>query len=168
MKNMPLLKIEQDSHKIFKRWHYASETGEAVIVVQNDDSWKITEELPEAVITHKRIYGLWRGIRILDPMWLISYDVKDKEQALQFQQVINVCYDNDINFGKIWNSNWRKLEGKEQRKKERKEAIIVEVVRKALLRRFQIADTYNRLPPTDQTPIESEERRRPRKYFFVH
>ncbi|MFS8007314.1 hypothetical protein Hanom_Chr14g01259561 [Helianthus anomalus] len=181
MKNMPLLKIEQDFYQIFKWWHYDSEIGEAVIVVHNDDSWKITEELTEAVIAHKRIYGLWRCIRALDSVWLvsfskkdieclfyskISYEEKDKEQALQFQKVINVCYANDINSGKVWKTEWRKLEDKEELKKEQNEAILTEKVRQASLRRFQFGNTYNRPPPTDQMPIASEEHRGPRKHFF--
>ena len=67
-------------------------------------------------------------IRVLDPMWLVNcskedikclyfskivFEDREKEQALQFQRVVNVCYAKDVNAGKMWESSWRDLERKE-------------------------------------------------------
>ncbi|MFS7929981.1 hypothetical protein Hanom_Chr04g00338821 [Helianthus anomalus] len=85
MKNMPLVKMEQDFHNDFRWWHYNKQTGEAVIVLCN--------------------YGNWRTIRILDLMWIVNlsqkdikllyynkiyYTVEDVVHAMQYQNVTKV------------------------------------------------------------------------------
>ncbi|MFS7997453.1 hypothetical protein Hanom_Chr12g01142031 [Helianthus anomalus] len=73
-------------------WYYDPKTAEAVIGLRNKETW------------------MWRGIRILDPMWLVNCSKKDVEclfftkiwyleadkvQAMQFQNIINVCYEKE-------------------------------------------------------------------------
>ncbi|MFS7929038.1 hypothetical protein Hanom_Chr04g00327861 [Helianthus anomalus] len=78
---------------------------------------------------------MWRGIRVLNPMWLVNcskkdieclfftkiwYFLEDKEQAMQFQKIINVCFEKDINSGHYWKSNWRDLKRIEFLKDEKR------------------------------------------------
>ncbi|MFS8034686.1 hypothetical protein Hanom_Chr17g01584101 [Helianthus anomalus] len=124
--------------------------------------------------------GIWRVIRILDPMWFVNlsekdieclyfnkicYEVPEKTQAMQYQVVIRTCYAYEIHSGKMWDTNWREIERKEFLKAEKKEQRIADMVKKASIRRFQF---INKPTPTNRTPIPSEERRtKPfRKYFF--
>ncbi|XP_035845253.1 trichohyalin-like [Helianthus annuus] len=73
----------------------------------------------------ERTTGEGRRISILDPMWLVNcskkdidclfvnkiiYDKKDKEIAMQYQGVIDVCFAKEINSGKNWKMKWRDLE----------------------------------------------------------
>ncbi|XP_022019270.1 RNA polymerase-associated protein LEO1-like [Helianthus annuus] len=44
---------------------------------------------------------------------------KDREQAMQFQQVVSICFQKGINSENKWNSKWRSLEEKERKKAER-------------------------------------------------
>ncbi|MFS7977641.1 hypothetical protein Hanom_Chr10g00906401 [Helianthus anomalus] len=89
MRNMSLRKIEQDSYEEFRGWYYDPEAVEAIISLRNKETW------------------MWRGIRILDPMWLVNLSKKDVEwlfftmiwyleaakvQAMQFQNIINLFY----------------------------------------------------------------------------
>ncbi|MFS7904742.1 hypothetical protein Hanom_Chr01g00039601 [Helianthus anomalus] len=105
MNNMSLMRMEQDFQEDFRWWHYYKQTGEAMIVLCNN--------------------GNWRTIRILDPMWIVNmlqkdiemlfynkiyYPVEDMVQAMQYQQVIKVCYAYDIHSRRMWESKWRDLE----------------------------------------------------------
>ncbi|MFS8022468.1 hypothetical protein Hanom_Chr16g01439791 [Helianthus anomalus] len=87
MRNMPLRKIKQDIYEEFKGWYYDPQAVEAVIGLRNKEMW------------------MWRGVQILDPMWLVNLSKKyveclfftkiwylevDKIQAMQYQNIINV------------------------------------------------------------------------------
>ncbi|MFS8019794.1 hypothetical protein Hanom_Chr15g01407871 [Helianthus anomalus] len=61
MRNMQLRKIEQDFCEEFRGWYYDPEAAEAVIGLRNKEAW------------------MWRGVRILDPMWLVNLSKKDIE-----------------------------------------------------------------------------------------
>ncbi|MFS8001492.1 hypothetical protein Hanom_Chr13g01190991 [Helianthus anomalus] len=108
MKNMTLMKLEQDFYADFRWWHYESLTGEAMIFLCTG--------------------GCWRTIKILDPMWLVNLSEKDIEllyynknyyqvpdiiQVMQYQNLIRVCYAYEVNSGKMWNTKWRELKRKE-------------------------------------------------------
>ncbi|MFS7954028.1 hypothetical protein Hanom_Chr07g00625501 [Helianthus anomalus] len=97
-----IVQIDLDFYTKFKGWYYDPKTGEAVISLKNEETW------------------MWRGIRELDPMWLVNcskkdnecllftkiwYLPEDKEQAMQFHKIINVCFEKDINSGHYWKSN---------------------------------------------------------------
>ena len=127
MRNMPLMPIEQDFYPMFKWWQIDPATCEAVIVLRYESHLNITHERLE-VRDYQGMRGLWRTIRVLDPMWLVNcskedikflyfskivFEDREKEQALQFQRVVNVCYAKDVNAGKMWESSWRDLERKE-------------------------------------------------------
>ena len=78
--------------------------------------------------------------------------------------MVNVCYAHGINSGKMWESKWRELEREEFLKEERRLERIQESGREARIRRFQFMKWA---PPTDQTPIPAQERRKkPYKNFF--
>ncbi|MFS8002404.1 hypothetical protein Hanom_Chr13g01201691 [Helianthus anomalus] len=61
MKDMSLMKLEQDFYEEFRDWYYDSSTVEAVISLRSKETF------------------IWRGIRILDPMWLVNLSKKDVE-----------------------------------------------------------------------------------------
>ncbi|KAJ0922396.1 putative transcription factor bZIP family [Helianthus annuus] len=97
LKNMPLRAIEQDFYDLFQAWLYNPSTAEAVISL------------------YDKTTGEGRRISILDPMWLVNcskkdidclfvnkiiYDKKDKEIAMQYQGVIDVCFAKEINSGR--------------------------------------------------------------------
>ncbi|MFS7911603.1 hypothetical protein Hanom_Chr02g00120091 [Helianthus anomalus] len=88
MRNMPLRKMDQDFYDEFKGWYYDPETAEAVICLRLKEN------------------SLLKGIRLLDPIWLVNCLKKDieclfftkiwyleehKVQAMQYKKVINVC-----------------------------------------------------------------------------
>ncbi|MFS7929466.1 hypothetical protein Hanom_Chr04g00332871 [Helianthus anomalus] len=102
MRNMPLKKMEQEFYTEFQVWYCDPKTAEAVIAMKNEETW------------------MWRGIRVLDPMWLVNCSKKDieflffmkiscleddNEQAMQFQKIVNVCYEKDTHSGHYWKSN---------------------------------------------------------------
>ncbi|MFS7903963.1 hypothetical protein Hanom_Chr01g00030321 [Helianthus anomalus] len=79
-----------------------------------------------------------RHIHLYDPLWLVNcsaknieclfvnkigYKKEDKDQALQFQKVVTICFQKGINSENVWSSKWRKIEKEEALKaeKERKE-----------------------------------------------
>ncbi|MFS7905016.1 hypothetical protein Hanom_Chr01g00042801 [Helianthus anomalus] len=57
-----------------------------------------------------------------DIEWLffnkIMFYEADKAHALQFQKLVTVCIEKDINSGHYWKSNWRELELEEFLKEE--------------------------------------------------
>ncbi|XP_022014813.1 uncharacterized protein LOC110914321 [Helianthus annuus] len=118
LKNIPLPKMEQNFHEGFVCWVYSCMTTEAVIVykVGNDS----------------------RYIHLYDPMWIVNFSTKDieclfvnkigykaedKDQALQFQKVVTICFQKGIKSENMWLSKWRKIDKEEflKAKKERKE-----------------------------------------------
>ncbi|XP_022007487.1 uncharacterized protein LOC110906698 [Helianthus annuus] len=114
MKNIPVPKMEHEFYKGFMGWVYSCISTEAVI------TYRAGKEI--------------REIFVYDPMWLLNYSAKDieclfinkirfqsedKEQAMQFQKVANICFQKGINFESKWNSKWWSLEEKEKKKAER-------------------------------------------------
>ncbi|KAM0012684.1 hypothetical protein Hdeb2414_s0049g00749991 [Helianthus debilis subsp. tardiflorus] len=156
LKSMPLRAIEQDFYDLFQAWLYNPSTAEAVISLYNKDT------------------GEARRICILDPMWLVNcskkdidclfvnkiiYDKKDKAIAQQYQRVVDVCFAKEINSGKNWKTSWRELEVDEFLKEYKKSLKSKEIQRKAAERGKR---NLGFVPPTDQTPIESEENKIPK------
>ncbi|KAF5821136.1 hypothetical protein HanRHA438_Chr01g0010681 [Helianthus annuus] len=156
LKNMPLRAMEQDFHDEFEGWLYNQTTAEAIISLNN----KSTREV--------------RRICVLDPMWLVNcskkdidclfynkivYERTDREQALQYQKVVDVCYAKDINSGRYWKTKWRDLEIYEFLKVYKHEQRFKKIAEKAAERGKR---KMGIVPPTDQTPIESEENKIPR------
>ncbi|MFS7960791.1 hypothetical protein Hanom_Chr08g00707161 [Helianthus anomalus] len=128
---MPLKEIEPDFYKDFRGWAYDLKTCQAMIALRDE----------------KMVY---RHIFLIDQMWLVNYSKKDidclffnkimyyptdKEQALQYQKVVNVCFEEDINSGCYWESSWRDLECeeflKEQRHNERMDQKMAEAAKRA-------------------------------------
>ncbi|XP_021975049.1 FK506-binding protein 5-like [Helianthus annuus] len=114
MKNIPVPKMEQDFYKGFLGWVYSCISTEAVI------TYRAGREI--------------REIYVYDPMWLVNCSAKDMEflfinkihfqsedheQAMQFQQVVSICFQKGINSDSKWNSKWWSLEEKEKKKAER-------------------------------------------------
>ncbi|MFS7936606.1 hypothetical protein Hanom_Chr05g00417561 [Helianthus anomalus] len=75
-----------------------------------------------------------REIFVYDPLWLINCSAKDieclflnkiwfkaedREQAMQFQRVVSVCFQKGINADNKWNSKWRKIEEEKKLKREK-------------------------------------------------
>ncbi|MFS8007507.1 hypothetical protein Hanom_Chr14g01261811 [Helianthus anomalus] len=83
----------------------------------------------------------------------------DKAQAQQYQKMANLCFAKDINSGRYWQTKFRDLELEEFLKKENRSEKFRKIAeRVVVLRRRKLL----RPPPTDQTPIESEENKIPR------
>ncbi|XP_035843268.1 uncharacterized protein LOC118490127 [Helianthus annuus] len=156
LKSMPLRAIEQDFYDLFQAWLYNPSTAEAVISLYDKDT------------------GEARKICILDPMWLVNcskkdidclfvnkiiYDKKDKAIAQQYQSVVDVCFAKEINSGKNWKTSWRELEVDEFLKVYKRSLRSKEIQRKAVERGRR---NLGFVPPTDQTPIESEENKIPK------
>ncbi|MFS7947963.1 hypothetical protein Hanom_Chr06g00554341 [Helianthus anomalus] len=99
LKNMPLKEMEQDYYKDFRGWAYNPKTYQAVIGLRDKDM-------------------VYRRIFLIDPVWLIMYYPTDKEHALQYQKVVNVCFEKDINSGRYRSSSWSDLELEEFVKRE--------------------------------------------------
>ncbi|KAJ0615021.1 hypothetical protein HanIR_Chr02g0069231 [Helianthus annuus] len=153
---MPLRAIEQDFYDLFQACLYNPSTAEAVISLYDKST------------------GEGRRISILDPMWLVNcskkdidclfvnkiiYDKKDKEIAMQYQGVIDVCFAKEINSGKNWKTKWRDLEVDEFLKAYKRSQRQKEIAKKAAERGRR---NLRYVPPTDQTPIESEENKIPK------
>ncbi|MFS7987178.1 hypothetical protein Hanom_Chr11g01019431 [Helianthus anomalus] len=106
--------MEQDFHKGFVCWIYSCLSTEAVI------TYKAENEV--------------RHIYVYDPLWLVNcsakdieclfvnkicYKAEDKEQAMQFQNVVSICFQKGINAESKWSSKSRKIEKKVARKAEK-------------------------------------------------
>ncbi|XP_022009660.1 uncharacterized protein LOC110908707 [Helianthus annuus] len=114
MTTIPMPEMEQDFYKGFIDWVYNCITTEAIITY--------------------RAGGELRNIHVYDPMWLVNcsakdieclfihkirYSPADKEQALQFQRVVSLCFQKSINSENKWNSSWWSLDEKMKRKAKR-------------------------------------------------
>ncbi|XP_021991352.1 uncharacterized protein LOC110888122 [Helianthus annuus] len=114
MKNIPVPKMEQEFYKGFMGWVYSCISTEAVI------TYRAGKEI--------------REIFVYDPMWLVNCSAKDieclfvnkirfqsedKEQAMQFQKLVTICFQKGINSESKWNSKWWSLEEKERQKAEK-------------------------------------------------
>ncbi|MFS7960793.1 hypothetical protein Hanom_Chr08g00707191 [Helianthus anomalus] len=157
MKNMPLKEMEPNFYKDFRGWAYDLKTCQAVI----------------ALCDEKMVY---RRIFLIDLMWLVNYSKKDidclffnkimyyptdKEQAMQYQKVANVCFEKkNINPGRYWESSWRDLECEEFLKEQCHNERMDQKMAEASKRTWSILGMGKF--ETDQTPIESEERKIPR------
>ncbi|MFS8018851.1 hypothetical protein Hanom_Chr15g01396921 [Helianthus anomalus] len=104
---MPLRVMEQDFYDLFEGWLYNETTSEAIISLFDKST------------------GKSRRISVLDPMWLVNcskkdidclfynkivYEKRDKEQAMQYQTIVDVWFAQDINSGRYWKTKWRDLE----------------------------------------------------------
>ncbi|MFS7997196.1 hypothetical protein Hanom_Chr12g01138841 [Helianthus anomalus] len=91
--------MEQDFHKGFVYWVYSCLSTEAII------TYKVENEV--------------RHIHLYDPMWIINcsakdidclfvnkicYKAEDKEQAMQFQKVVTICFQKGINAENKWST----------------------------------------------------------------
>ncbi|MFS8021337.1 hypothetical protein Hanom_Chr16g01426241 [Helianthus anomalus] len=162
MRNMPLRKMLQDFYDEFKGWYYDRKTAEAVICLES------------------LVANFFRGIRVIDPMWLVNLLKKDVEclffnkiwyleenkvQAMQYQKIINVCYGKDIYSRNYWKTSWRDFERIEfLREEKRLDRIIKKIEEATFLASLKLP---NRSSETDQTPIPSEEKKTVRltKFF---
>ncbi|MFS7980240.1 hypothetical protein Hanom_Chr10g00937091 [Helianthus anomalus] len=87
----------------------------------------------EAVITYK-VENEVRFIHVYDTLWLVNcsakdigclfvnkigYRKEDKDQALQFQKVVTICFQKGINSENAWSTKWRKIEKEEALKAEK-------------------------------------------------
>ncbi|MFS7964138.1 hypothetical protein Hanom_Chr08g00746701 [Helianthus anomalus] len=108
--------MEQDFYKGFLYWVYSCVSTEAVI------TYRVANEI--------------RYIHVYDPLWLVNcsakdidclfvnkigYRKEDKDQALQFQKVVTICFHKGINSENAWLTKWRKIEKEEALKAEKKE-----------------------------------------------
>ncbi|MFS7950722.1 hypothetical protein Hanom_Chr07g00586531 [Helianthus anomalus] len=153
---MPHRAMEQDFHEEFQGWLYNPSTAEAVISLFDKSK------------------GESRRICILDPMWLVNcskndidylfynkivYEKADKEQAMQYQKIVDVCFAQDINSGRYWKSKWRDLEINEFLKRYKREQRFKAISEKeAKLGKYKLM----RAPSTNQMPIEKEENKIPK------
>ncbi|MFS7909680.1 hypothetical protein Hanom_Chr02g00097431 [Helianthus anomalus] len=110
--------MEQDFHEDFQGWLYNQSTAKAVISLYDKKT------------------GETRSINVLDPMWLVNcskkdincllfnkivHDLPDRARAQQYQKMVNLCFEKDINSGRYWETKFRDIELEEFLKK-RKEA----------------------------------------------
>ncbi|MFS7944792.1 hypothetical protein Hanom_Chr06g00516441 [Helianthus anomalus] len=105
------------------------------------EGWLYNETTAEAVISvFDKSTRKSRRINILDPMLL-------------YQNIVDVCFAQDINSGRYWKSKWKDLEIDEFLKKYKREQRFKGISEKAAkLGKFKLM----RPPPKDQTPIEKE------------
>ncbi|XP_022014942.1 uncharacterized protein LOC110914462 [Helianthus annuus] len=114
IKNIPVTRMEQDFYKGFVCWVYSCISTEAVI------TYRAENEI--------------REIFVYDPLWLMNCSAKDikclfvnkiwfkaedREQAMQFQRVVSVCFQKGINADNKWNSKWQEIEEEEKLKREK-------------------------------------------------
>ncbi|MFS7919119.1 hypothetical protein Hanom_Chr03g00209111 [Helianthus anomalus] len=103
-----------DFHTGFLYWVYSCLTTEAMITYQ------VENEV--------------RYIHVYDPLCLVNcsakdieclfvnkigHKVEDRDQAMQFQKVVSICFQKGINAESKWSSKWRVIEKEEARKAER-------------------------------------------------
>ncbi|MFS7915715.1 hypothetical protein Hanom_Chr02g00168501 [Helianthus anomalus] len=140
LKNMPLCAMEQDFYEDFQGWVYNQSTAEAVISLFDKKT------------------GEARRINDIDCLFFnkIVYDGPDKAHAQQYQKMANLCFAKDINSGRYWESKFRDLELEEFLKREKRSEKFKKIREKAAVLGHR---TLSRPPPTDQTPIESEEKK---------
>ncbi|KAD3640513.1 hypothetical protein E3N88_29736 [Mikania micrantha] len=100
-----LRKIEQDWNSYFKFWFYDERTSEGVVVLKQEENWRV--------------------IRMLDPIWIVNCSRDDiillnssqiyaedgyhdvgvsfKDMAIQYQTIAQMCFTLGIHSGCIWN-----------------------------------------------------------------
>ncbi|MFS8023781.1 hypothetical protein Hanom_Chr16g01455581 [Helianthus anomalus] len=89
----------------------------------------------------------------------IVHEKRDKEHALQYQSIVDVCFAQYINSGRYWKTKWRDLEIDEFLKKYKRSQKFEEIAKRAVeLGKCKLG----KLIPTDQTPIEKEENKIPK------
>ncbi|MFS7912277.1 hypothetical protein Hanom_Chr02g00128151 [Helianthus anomalus] len=108
--------MEQDFHNGFVCWVYRCISTKAVITYRAENEM--------------------RQIFVYDPLWLVNCSAKDieclfvnkiwfkaedREQAMQFQKVVSICFQKGINADNKWNSKWRKPEEEEKLKREKEQ-----------------------------------------------
>ncbi|MFS7962182.1 hypothetical protein Hanom_Chr08g00723661 [Helianthus anomalus] len=113
--------IKREARTRFKYW----ESQEPKCTVSPTE---IDPEMGKYVVMlkYKKPNVLKRTIWVCDPMWLVNmsdkdieiiffnkifYAKEDREQAMQFQRVVRICFAYEIHFGRLWESNgdsWRR------------------------------------------------------------
>ncbi|MFS8002947.1 hypothetical protein Hanom_Chr13g01208071 [Helianthus anomalus] len=131
--------------------------------------WLYNQSTAEVVISlYDKKTGETRCINVLDSMWLVNcskkdidclflnkilYNGPDRVQAQQYQKMVNMCFAKDINSGRYRQTKFRDIELEEFLKKEKRNERFRKIVeRAAVLGRRK----FERPPPMDQTPIESQ------------
>ncbi|MFS7902701.1 hypothetical protein Hanom_Chr01g00014291 [Helianthus anomalus] len=81
-----------------------------------------------------RVENEVRHIYVYDPLWLVNcsaedieclfmnkirFKAEDKDQAMQFQKVVTICFQKGINYENAWSTKWRKIEKEEALKAEK-------------------------------------------------
>ncbi|MFS8023733.1 hypothetical protein Hanom_Chr16g01454941 [Helianthus anomalus] len=107
--------MKQNFHEGFICWVYSCITTEAII------EFRVGNEI--------------RNIHVYDPMWLVNcsakdieclfvnkigYRAEDRDQALQFQKVVTICFQKNINSETMWLTRWREIEKEEALKAKKK------------------------------------------------
>ncbi|MFS7965773.1 hypothetical protein Hanom_Chr09g00766131 [Helianthus anomalus] len=110
-----IMSLPWNCHTSFIYWVYSCLTTEAVII------YRVENEV--------------RYIHVYDPLWLVNYSAKDieclfvnktgfkvedKDQAMQFQKVVSICFQKGINADNKLNSKWREIEKEEAREVEKR------------------------------------------------
>ncbi|MFS7988330.1 hypothetical protein Hanom_Chr11g01033491 [Helianthus anomalus] len=155
MKTIPMPPMGQDFYKGFLGWVYSCITAEAII------TYRAGSEL--------------REIHVYDPMWLVNcsakdieclfinkihYQAEDKEQAMQFQRVVTLCFQKGINSGSKWKSSWWSLDEKMKRKAERKRRKLEE--KRGMFMNIQAEEEKARKKKNDR--IRNALRRKPKQH----
>ncbi|XP_022040864.1 probable serine/threonine-protein kinase kinX [Helianthus annuus] len=161
IKNIPVPKMEQDFHKGFLYWVYSC-------------------LLTEAVITYRAENEI-RHIFVYDPLWLVNcsakdieclfvnkigFKVEDKDQAMQFQKVVSICFQKGINADSKWTSKWREIEKEEALKAEKRRKAREEIdnMLRHTVNQRMAAEEKKRVvtprPRTDVTRVEENEKLR--------
>ncbi|KAD4180452.1 hypothetical protein E3N88_29043 [Mikania micrantha] len=133
-----LRKMEQDWNPFFKFWFYDDRTSEGVIVLKQDDDWRV--------------------IRMLDPIWIVNCSKDDidllntaeiyaengyhdvgvsyKDMAIQYQTIARICYTLGIHYGCDWKDvNYRYTELMQVQKERDERAAKIEAERLAKIPR---------------------------------
>ncbi|XP_022019799.1 aspartic and glutamic acid-rich protein-like [Helianthus annuus] len=163
IKNIPVPKMEQEFYKGFVCWVYSCISTEAVI------TYRAENEI--------------REIFVYDPLWLVNCSAKDieclfvnkiwfkaedREQAMQFQRVVSICFQKGINAESKWNSKWRKIEEEEKlkREKERKEREDKDNMLKHTLNQRMAAEEKKRVDENEKLRKLLQKKPKPREESF--
>ncbi|MFS7968222.1 hypothetical protein Hanom_Chr09g00794931 [Helianthus anomalus] len=114
MKNIPVPKMEQEFYKGFVCWVYSGLSTEAVI------TYRVENEVRE-IFLYDSLWLMNCSAKDIECLFVnkIWFKAEDREQAMQFQRVVSVCFQKGINADNKWNSKWRKIEEEEKLKRER-------------------------------------------------
>lgn len=105
MSKIPLREMSQDFTPHFKWWYYDWRTGEAVIVLNKEgkmDTIRVFDRMWLKNLCADDVYTLYK--------WPLFYDSQDIVQALQFQNVIGLCFTFEIHAGVTKEEKYKKYE----------------------------------------------------------